>query len=100
MKIDPGAVDHAFVAAWVEHLKGVYQRALDSYAEQNQIAGGELQKIRNHLKALAMIQKAIAEHHEMARGAIYDAGDTGFKLRTNAVLVKPNGEVIQLRKRQ
>ena len=99
MKIDPGAVDHAFVATWVEHMKGVYQRALDSYAEANQITGGELQKVRNHLRALAMIQRAVAEHHEMARGAAFDAGDVRFGLRTNAVLIKPNGERIPVKRK-
>jgi hypothetical protein len=98
-RLDPGAVDHAFVAAWVEHMKGVYQRALDAYAQSDQITGGELQKVRNHLRALAMIQQTVAEHHEMAQGRAYDAGDIRLGMRTVATLVKPNGEVIAIKRK-
>jgi hypothetical protein len=99
-RIDPGAVDHDFVAAWIEHMKGVYQRALDSYAQDGNITGGELVKVRNHLRALAMLQKTIAEHHEMARGKVFDAGDMRLGMRTTATLIKPNGEVILIKPKE
>jgi hypothetical protein len=99
-RLDPGAVDHDFVATWVEHMKGVYQRALDSYAQSGNITTGELMKVRNHLRALAMIQKTIAEHHEMARGQTFDAGEMKFGMRTTARLIKPNGEVILIKRKE
>lgn len=91
-------VRHADLAAWVEHMKGVYQRAIDSYATEATIDGRELKKIRNHLKALAGIQQMISEHHEFAVGRAFDAGGVGLSFRSEATLIKPNGEVIQLKR--
>jgi hypothetical protein len=91
-------VDHAKLAAYVEHMKGVYQRTLDKRA----LAGGlgrDLHKIKNHLQCLSMIQKLLSEHHEMAQGRAYDAGSVGFDLCTLASLIKPNGEVILIPRR-
>jgi hypothetical protein len=100
-RIDPGSnVDHAFVAAWVEHMKRVYQDALDAYAESGDLNAAGLIKVRNHLRALAMIQKTVAEHHEMERGQVFDAGDTKWGMRTSAVLIKPNGEVIPIKRKE
>lgn len=101
MKINPGSdVDHDFLATYIGHMKGVYQRALDAYSESGPMRAGELAKIRNHLRALAMLQKTISEHHEMACGAAYDAGSISLGLHTAAVLIKPNGEVIQISRKK
>jgi hypothetical protein len=99
-RLNPGAVDHDFLAAYLEHMKGVYQRALDAYAATEQLRGEDIGRIRNHLRALAMLQKTLAEHHEMAQGQAYDAGEIVFGMRSVARLIKPNGEVIPVKRKE
>jgi hypothetical protein len=100
-RINPGSsVDHDFAAAWIEHMKGVYQQAINKHAASGLMEASDIIKARNHLKALAVLQKMLSEHHEMAQGQSYDAGDIGFGLRTIASLIKPNGEIIPIKRKE
>ena len=91
-------VEHARLASWVEHMKIVYQHAIDEHAASGRMDGGDIANVRNHLQCLAMIQTLLSEHHEMAQGKSFDAGAMTMSLKTEAVLIKPNGTVIPIRK--
>lgn len=96
MKLRP-PVDHDRLAVYVENMKRVYQGAIDKAGTN--VSARSLNKIKNHLQCLAMIQKIVSEHHEMANGHGYDAGTTHFNLATMATLIKPNGEIILIPRR-
>jgi hypothetical protein len=40
----------------------------------------------------------LREHKAMADGVLRDYGDSGLRFRSEAELIKPNGEVIHLRR--
>ena len=93
-------VNHDRLAAWVEHMKGVYQRTIDAHAASGRMDGGDILKVRNHLECLSMIQGLLREHHEMADGAVRDFGHVALGLETVASLIKPNGEIIHMPRRR
>lgn len=92
-------VDHDRLAAWVEHMRGVYQNAIDRHAASGLMDGADIGRVRNHLQCLAMIQALLREHHEMADGVVRDYGHLEFGLETIAELIKPNGEIIHIPRR-
>ncbi len=89
---------HERLAAWVEHMKGVYNSAIAEHAASGQMNGSDIHKVRNHLECLAMIQTLLREHKAMADGVERDFGDSGLRFHTEASLIKPNGEVIHLKR--
>jgi hypothetical protein len=100
-RLDPGRdLDHDRIAAWIEHMKGVYQRTIDKHAASGRMDGADIVRVRNHLQVLALLQKMLSEHHEMSQGQTYDAGRVLFGLETIAELIKPNGEIIPIRRRR
>ncbi len=97
MQISPGHfsnVDHDRLAAWLDHMKGVYQTVLDKQAKSGKATPSDLVKARNHLQCLTLLEKAVAEHHEAANGRSYPGGKTRpvtFDLQTIATLILPDG---------
>lgn len=85
-------MNHARLAMWVEHMKGVYQRTIDKHAASGRMEGGDIRRVKNHIECLSMIQTLLREHAEMADGRAFDPGSTIFSLSTIATLIKPNGE--------
>lgn len=90
----PAVADHDFAVAWIDHMKSVYQRVIDRHSQEAGMNPADIVKARNHLKALAVIEETIREHHEMANGRAYPGGRSrpvALNLRTVATLILPDG---------
>lgn len=96
MEFSPGPVDadHDTAMAWIDHMKGVYQKVIDRHSRSGRMEAADVVRARNHLRALAMIERTLREHHEMANGRAYPGGGTrpvNFDLMTVATLILPDG---------
>lgn len=87
-------VDHDAAMAWIDHMKGVYQRVIDKHSGSGKMEPGDVIKARNHLNALATIEMALRQHHEAANGRMYPGGKTRpvhVDFQTIATLILPDG---------
>lgn len=96
MQVAPGPVkaDHDLAMAWVDRMKGVYQKVIDKQSRSGQMVPDDLIRARNHLAALAVIERTLREHHEMAEGRTYPGGKTRpvvFDMTAIATLIYPDG---------
>lgn len=92
-------VDHDRLAAYVEHMKAVYQSAIDAFGASESLKGSDFVRIRNHLECLAMVQELLKQHDQMANGRDGDYGAIDFGLRTLATLIRPDGTEIPIHRR-
>lgn len=87
-------VDHDQAMAWIDHMKGVYQTVIDRHSQSGEWVAGDIVKARNHLRSLAIIEKALRQHHEIAQGRDYPGGPTRpvrYRMDTVATLILPDG---------
>ena len=90
----PAKADHDQAMAWIDHMKGVYQKVIDKHGRSGRMEAQDVIRARNHLAALATIERTLREHHEMANGRAYPGGATRpvtFDLTTIATLILPDG---------
>lgn len=103
MQISPGpaSADHDAAMAWIDHMKGVYQKVIDKHQRSGRMVPEDVVRARNHLKALAVIERTLTEHHEMAHGRAYPGGRSRpvmFDLATIATLILPDGTRKEIRR--